>query len=143
MNTAVSYEGQSIGFSIPINEVRKIVDDIAQYGHIVRPWLGVRYLPVDEPLAAERGLPFDYGVLLESGDDPAIDPAVIPGSPAEIAGLRDGDVILSVNGIDLTDDVSLGSQIGEFAPGQTIVLKVARGDEMFELNATLAELSDE
>lgn len=143
VNTAVSYEGQSIGFAIPINDVRKIVDDIRAFGRIVRPWLGVRYLPVDEDLAEERGLSVDYGVLLEPGDDPSLDPAVVPGSPADAAGLRAGDVILSVNGIDLTDDVSLGSLISDFDPGQTVVLKVVRAEEAFELNATLAERTDE
>ncbi len=140
INTAVSYDGQSVGFALPINDVKKIVDDVAQYGRIVRPWLGVRYLPVDAELAEERSLPFAYGALLEDGNGAATEPAVVPDSPAADAELRAGDVILSVNGTNLTEDMSLGSLIGDFDPGETIVLRVVRGEEQFDVEVVLEEL---
>lgn len=138
INTAVSFEGQSIGFALPINDVKKIVDDIEQYGRIVRPWLGVRYIPVDADIAKSEGLPYEYGVLLVGGDS-ELEPAIVPDSPAQAAGLQAGDVILSVNGTDLTEDHSLGAMVSTFEPGQVILLKVARGEQVFSLNVTLAE----
>ncbi len=143
VNTAVSYEGQSIGFAIPINDVKKVVEDIERYGRIVRPWLGVRYLPVDEVVREEFGLAYDTGVLLVAGADPETDPAVYPGSPADKAGLAEGDIILSVNDVDIDENRSLGSLIGDLEPGQVIVLMVARGDDVLTLNATLEELEAE
>jgi serine protease Do len=130
INTAVSFEGQSVGFAIPINDVKKIVEDVEQYGRIVRPWLGVRYLPLEE------------GALLVAGDRPD-ETAVAPGSPAKTAGLREGDIIVSVDGEPLGLDNTLGSVIGQFEPGQTIELKVLRREELMTLQATLAELKNE
>ena len=140
INSAVSYDGQSIGFAIPINDVKKIVDDIGQYGRIVRPWLGVRYLEVDKQLSIDESLSVDYGVYVTYGYDPTTEPAVTPGSPAEKAGIRDGDVILSVNGQKLTDHQTLGSVISQYDPGDTVTLKIARGEEAFDLDVTLEEL---
>ncbi|MEI6510615.1 MAG: trypsin-like peptidase domain-containing protein [Candidatus Uhrbacteria bacterium] len=140
INSAVSYDGQSIGFAIPINDVKKIVDDIGKFGRIVRPWLGVRYLEVDKQLASDENLSVDYGVYVTYGNDPTTEPAVSPGSPAEKAGIREGDVILSVNGQKLTDHQTLGSVISQYNPGDTVSLKVARGEEAFDLSVALEEL---
>ncbi len=138
INTAVSFEGQSIGFALPINDVKKIVDDIEQYGRIVRPWLGVRYIPVTEEIAQAEGLLYDFGVYLVGGDT-EIEPAIVLGSPAEAAGLQAKDVILSVNGTELKEDHSLGAMVSTFEPGQVVLLKVARGEQVFSLNVMLAE----
>lgn len=143
VNTAVSYEGQSVGFSIPINDVKKVVEDIERYGRIVRPWLGVRYLPLDADLAEELGLAHQSGVLLVSGADPEIKPAVYPGSPADKAGLKEGDIILSLNDIAIDAENSLSFLVSGMEPGQVIVLSVARGDDTLMLNATLEELENE
>lgn len=143
MNTAVSYEGQSIGFAIPVNDLRKAIDDIRQYGRIVRPWLGIRYLPVDADLADDLGLDYDTGVVLVPGSDPEREPAVYPGSPAEAAGLRERDVILSVDGTAIDAEHPLGTLIADMEPGQETTLVVARGDDVLTIVATLAELETE
>ena len=143
INSAVSYDGQSVGFAIPVNDAKKIVDDIKRYGRIVRPWLGVRYLEVDAQLAEEEGLSVDYGVLVTYGYDRETEPAVAPGSPAEKAGIREGDVILSVNGqrLDLQD--TLGTTISQYDPGDAVTMKIARGDDGFDVSVTLEELTSE
>ncbi len=143
INAAVSYDGQSVGFAIPVNDAKKIVDDIRQFGRIVRPWLGVRYLEVDAPLAEEEHLSVEYGVLVTYGYDRETEPAVAPGSPAEKAGLREGDVILSVNGQRLDDHDTLGTTISQYDPGETVTLRIARGDDGFDAKVTLEELTAE
>ncbi len=143
INSAVSYDGQSIGFAIPVNDAKKIVDDIKRYGRIVRPWIGVRYLEVDAQLAEEEGLSVDYGVLVTYGYDRESEPAVAPGSPAEKAGIQEGDVILSVDGQRLDDHDTLGTTISKYDPGDTVALKIARGDDGFDVKVTLEELTAE
>ncbi|OGL96060.1 hypothetical protein A2348_00890 [Candidatus Uhrbacteria bacterium RIFOXYB12_FULL_58_10] len=143
VNTAVSYEGQSIGFAIPIDDVKKVVEDIERYGRIVRPWLGVRYLPVDADVADEFELAYDTGALLVSGSDSETEPAVSAGSPADQAGLLEWDIILSIDGIAIDEDRSLGSLVSELEPEQTVELQIARGDELLTLAATLKELEIE
>jgi 2-alkenal reductase len=142
VNTAVSFEGQSIGFAIPINDVKKVVDDIRQYGRIVRPWLGVRYVSLDEEFSLEHGIASTVGALVVPGEDAASTPAVVVGSPADLAGIVAQDIILSVNGIAISEDQPLGSLIADCEPGQTVEMRVARGNDILTLNATLGELGD-
>lgn len=142
VNTAVSREGQSLGFAIPINIAKSIVSDVAQYGRIIRPWLGVRYVMIDEVLQEEESLPVSAGAYVlpsELGE-----PSVIPGSPADKAGLLPLDIVTAVNGIILDEETSLTEAIGLFEPGETVTLEVIRGnEEAFQLDVTLVELNED
>lgn len=138
VNTAVSHDGQSVGFAIPVNELKKAVTDVERYGRIVRPWLGVRYAMLDADLAKEEGVSLTRGALVGSRTEGS-DTAVAENGPAFEAGLQNGDVILSVDGKALGDQLSLGSAIASYMPGQTITLRVQRGDKIVTLEATLRE----
>ncbi|MBP9758536.1 trypsin-like peptidase domain-containing protein, partial [Candidatus Dojkabacteria bacterium] len=96
VNVAVATSAENIGFAIPINSVKKIVKSVEENGKIVRPYIGVRYVPIDALVQEKNDLKYDYGVLVVKGN--TIDElAVIPGSPADKAGILENDIILEVN----------------------------------------------
>ena len=140
VNTAVSTspEGVGIGFAIPIDFAKPIMEQAVAGDPLVRPWIGVYYLPVDPALAAEEGLPVEYGALLATsigGGDPIVD-----GSPAERAGLRAGDVIVAVDGEQVTERRDLSTLLLGYLPGDTITLRVLRESSTTEVQVTLGEL---
>ncbi len=140
VNTAISAEGEGVGFAIPINEVKQAVADVQEVGRILRPWLGVRFAMIDETLVEERSLTIDHGALIILG--PRGEPAVVPNSPASAADLREGDVILSVDGEELTEDRSLADAVRSRRPGDEVTLMVLREEETIQVVVTLAEFSD-
>lgn len=128
INTAVSQQGQSVGFAIPSNDAKYALDSYLKVGKITRPFLGVRYQLITKELAQEQNLPFDYGALLVGGPN-LNDSATVAGSPADKAGLKIGDIILEINGVAVTEDNSLANIIKKYRPGDNISLKIHRGAE--------------
>lgn len=137
VNTAVSTNAQGLGFAIPIDVARPIMEQALAGEELTRPWIGVYYVPVDPAIAAEQDLPVEYGALISSsgGGNP-----VFPGSPAERAGLQAGDIIVSVDGQQLSADSDLSTLILPHAPGDTISLRVLRDNSTREVEVTLGEL---
>lgn len=123
MNTAVNQSGQLIGFAIPINSIKRDVDSVNTSGSIVKPFLGVRYVILTPALAQQDKLSIDHGALLQA-DSNTNDPAIVAGSPADKAGLVAGDVIVSVNGVEIDTDHSLAGLLNKYTVGDTITLKV-------------------
>lgn len=129
INTAVASGAQSIGFSIPINQAKSAIDSIKSTGKIVRPYLGVRYLPITPDIAKSASLPVDYGALIKSGTS-ITQLAVVPGSPADKAGLVENDIILEINGEKIDQNNSLLKLIQQYKVGDEIELKVlSKGKE--------------
>ncbi len=129
INTAVAQGAQNIGFAIPINEVKGSIESVKQTGKIVRPWLGIRYIMINQEIAGQNKLPKDYGALVVRGDNRQ-DLAVIPGSPADKAGIMENDIILEIDGKKIHDDNPLAKAISQKRPGDEITLKVYhRGEE--------------
>lgn len=141
INVAIDNSGSSIGFAIPMNEVKPVLESIKKYGKIVRPVLGVRHILLDKVKADELKIDVDHGALLV-GDEAQGQFAVIPGSPADKAGLKIKDVILSVDGKDVTIDNGLTTMVAQHNPGDTITLKVWRSGETKEIKVTLEENKD-
>jgi len=140
VNVAVAQGSENIAFSIPANAVQSIVTSISETGRIVRPYLGVRYIMVNEVIAEEFDLSTTSGVLvIGSGDGFAVDPA----SPAAQAGIREGDVIVSINGEDITDTNSLASVIRSRNVGDMVELEVVRNGEEINVMVELAEFETE
>ena len=129
VNVATSKGADNIGFALPADEVKSIVDSVTKYGKIVRPSIGVRYVMITEQMVRLNNLPVTYGALLVSGDG-AVEPAVLPDSPAAAAGLIEGDVILSVEGVDLKD-VDLAMMLRQMSTEGDVKLEVLRGEEKF------------
>jgi len=129
VNVAVSQGAENIGFALPSNLVKSVVSSVQEHGEIVRPYLGVRYMQVTQALKEENNLSVDYGALVVRGDTPE-ELAVMPGSPADKAGIVENDIILEVNGVKLEEGKSLGLLIRQKDVGDTITLKVlSKGKE--------------
>ena len=139
INTAIARDSTGIGFSIPINIAKPIMDQAVAGEELARPYLGVRYEPVTVALAKENDLPVEHGALLRPGTaaDGSQRPAVEPNGPAEVGGLKDGDIILSVDGQVIDDEHPLDATLSQHAPGRAVSVEVQRGNQTVTLEVTL------
>lgn len=139
INSAVDAAGTAVGFAIPINDARQVIQSVKTVGRIVRPMLGVRYQMVTPELAGDLKLPRQDGALLADTTD---SPAIVPGSPAQKAGLKVGDIVYEINAIPLKGGTTLISLIQRYKPGDRIGLKVQRGQEHLVVVVTLGDFRD-
>ncbi len=138
VNVAVERGAQGIGFALPIADVERVVESVVETGKITRPFLGVRYVMITEDMAQANQLPVDYGALIVRGER-QIDLAVTPGSPADIAGIIENDIILEINGQKLTAANPLVRAVRNLRVGDTITLKVLHKGEEMDVGVTLTE----
>ncbi len=139
INTAIARDSTGIGFSIPINIAKPIMDQAVAGEELARPYLGVRYEPVTVQLAKQNDLPVQHGAFLRPGTaaDGSQRPAVEPNGPADEAGLQDGDIILSVDGQAIDEEHPLDATLSQHAPGRAVTVEVQRGNQMVTLEVTL------
>ncbi len=121
---------QGIGFAIPINRVRRIASDLIQHGRVARPYLGVVVQMVTPQLKADLALPVDHGAWVDK---------VLPDSPAARAGLRHGDVILSLDGIPVNEEHPFLNVLMRYRIGDTVELRVNRVGEELTFKVTLSD----
>lgn len=138
INTAINQSGQLVGFALPINNVKQVIETVKAKGKIVRPYLGVRYVPITADLATKNKLPYKTGVLIVRGQNNT-ELAVVPGSPANKAGLVENDIILEINGIILDQNHLLAEEITKHQPGDLINLKVFHQGSEKTINLELAQ----
>lgn len=124
INTAMAQGAEAIGFAIPINRAKKDIEQVAKTNKIVYPFLGVRYVLVDNEVKQEYGLSVDYGALVLKGDKG--EPAVTSGSPAQKAGIKAKDVILEINGEKITTENSMTTIIRKYNVGDKVTLHILR-----------------
>ena len=135
MNTAVVSGAQSLGFTIPINKAKRDIEQIKTLGKLAYPFIGIRYVLIDEEIQKERNLAVDYGAWITSWYRQSSqwvqskDQAVVSGSAAAQAGLKENDIVLEFDKDKVTKDNSLGKIIDKYNPGDKVVLKVLRGKE--------------
>ncbi|RJQ31444.1 PDZ domain-containing protein [Candidatus Parcubacteria bacterium] len=141
VNTAVVSGASNIGFAIPINDVKKSVESVIRYGRIVRPYLGVRYILINKQLAEDNNLPYDYGALITRGEQ-VTELAVIPGSPADKAGLEENDIILEVDGKKIDAENDLAKILFNHSVEEVIKLKVYHKGEEKTVEVRLGEFKD-
>ena len=152
INTMIaSSVGQSagIGFAIPINTAKAVVNDLVTLGRVRRPALGVRTIPIDPEFAAETGLAADYGLLIQQA---------ISGGAADRAGLRGGteraylgnipimlggDLIVAINGEKIESQQILAQIMNKHRAGDTVKVTIFRGKKQLEVNVVLGEARDQ
>ena len=137
VNTAIySPSGGSVGiaFDIPAETVRTVITQIKEHGNVTRGWIGVQIQPVTDEIADSLNLGRARGALVA---EPA------PGSPAQKAGIKSGDVIVSVNGDAVTDSRYLVRRISSLAPGTSVKLGIIRAGHDDSVTLTLGELPRE
>ena len=132
INTAVIAKNlgvEGIGFAIPVNLVRGVIGEIASKGRVVRGWIGIVPEDVDEPQARQIGLARG-GVLVTN---------LYVQGPARAAGLRPGDIVLAIDGVDVRNAQDTLARIASAAPGDRLRLRVQRGAQVAELDVPVAE----
>jgi serine protease Do len=139
INTAVDQQGQSIGFALPINSVKKALDLAIQHKEIVRPKLGLRYVLITKEFAALNDMDITEGALVTRGDS-ANQLAVQPGGPADLAGIKEGDILAEVDGKKITEQTSLTALLGNHQPGDTIEIKLIREGKERVVSVKLGKL---
>jgi len=148
INTMIlSSVGQNagIGFAIPINTAKAVLNDLVTLGRVRRPTFGVRTIPIGPELAQEIGLPADYGLLIVQ---------VVQGSAADRAGLRGGseraylgnmpimlggDLIVAIDGQDVQDQQDLSQIMNNHRAGDTVKVTIYRGKKKIDVNVVLGE----
>jgi serine protease Do len=136
INTAIAGNAQNIGFAIPINDVRGLINQVLKTGKFARPYLGVRYVPLTADVANEYNLSIQNGAFIAPSNDPA-NPSVINGSPAAGAGLQENDIITAVGGTNIDQTHSLTSLLDQHQPGDKITLTILRGSKTMSIAVTL------
>ena len=124
-----SYEGYS--FAIPSNIVKKVIEDFLQYGALQRAYLGVSIVEITEELAEEKDIKEMSGIYIMDVDDRG---------GAKAAGIKEDDILLSVNGIDVNSNSQLIGVIGQYRPGDKVKVKILRDDEILEKEVTLKNM---
>ncbi len=145
INTFISEEAQSIGFSVPINSAKAILHDLREIGHVIRPWLGMQGRAVDASVSAFVKLPLVTGYLVEIVDD---------GSPADRAGvhggttsvviqgeeyLLGGDVLTAIQSTPIRTHAEYLATVRALKPGQRVKITLVRDGQSRELTLTVAE----
>ncbi len=138
INTAILTGGgggnQGVGFAIPINMARPVMDQIVGHGKVVRGYLGLYPQDVTPALAKQFGLSKPGGALVSG---------LKPDAPAAKAGLKDGDVILTLNGQQVESANDLRLRVSQTAPGTTVKLQISRDGKTEDVNVTLGELPND
>lgn len=141
VNVAIVQGSENIGFALPINEVRTAFASVQETGKISRPQLGVRYIPITEEIKERNNLSVDYGALVIRGEERG-ELAVIPGSPADRAGIQENDIILEVDGVRVDEDNTLVSLIRKYKVDDTIEVKLLHKGEEKTVSVILEEIPE-
>lgn len=137
VNAATIAGTENIGFAVPVNSARRDLEDLRKFGRIRRPLLGLRYLTIDENARIKLGLPVPYGALVTR--EHSFDAAVVPGTPAAKAGIKENDVILAWNGEKITPERSIQDYLETSNVNEEATLTVLRKGKEFIVRVTLAE----
>ena len=134
INTAIIPQAQNIGFAVPINTARDITDDLIEHGKISRPWLGIYILTVNAQVQQRFELGVSTGVYVAE---------VVSDGPAAAAGIKEGDVIVGLDGTPVQSGERLRSMLRRKAIGATVSLLIVRDDQYQEVKVALEQAPSE
>lgn len=140
INSAIVFGAQNIGFAIPIDRAKRDLEQLKKLGHIQTPFLGIRYIILNKAIANNFGSPSDFGALIIKEGLPR-DHAILPGSAAAKAGLREHDIILSANGKKITEKETLEDILEDCKIGENLALEVQRVGKILNISVELEERS--
>lgn len=135
INTAVASDAQGIGFAIPINAVKGLLEGVLKDGKVERAFLGVSYVDITPAVAKERKLSVKRGALVASSRS---GPAVQKDGPADKAGIKDGDIITKVGDLEVGQSGGVSSLVAEYRPGDTVKITLLRDGKEEVVNVRLA-----
>lgn len=136
INTAIIEDAQGIGFAIPVNTTKGLLKGVLAEKGVERAYLGINYVPITADVTKRFDLPVKQGAYVRGTEGGS---AIVKGSPADKAGVRNGDIITKVSGVALGATAGLSSLVAEYAPGDTIELTVLRDGKEMSLRVTLAK----
>ncbi len=141
VNTAIDQQGQLVGFAIPSNDASQAISSYNKNGKIISPYLGVRYVEITPAVKEQNKLPVDNGALIVTGTDQNgnVTPGVVPGSAADKAGLKNNDIIVSVNGVAIDQTHSLSEIVRTYSPGDKLKMDVIRDNKHISILVTLGQ----
>jgi len=134
VNAAIISGANTIGFAIPIAVVKQILPQLEKTGRVVRGFLGVQPQPITQDMVDSLGLKSTQGALIAD---------VVKGGPADKAGVKPGDAVVSLNGRPVTDANQLTRDVGAIPPGQTVKLEIIRDGKPRQVEIKLGERPDE
>src|SRR3989344_3013606 len=137
INVAMAQGAQSIGFAIPINIAKRDISQVALNNKISYPFLGIRYVLVNDAIKQKNNLSVDYGALISKG--PNEESAITKDSAADKAGLKEGDVILEFDGKKITTKSPLSTLIATYSPGDKVTLTILRDGKQVYVDVILRE----
>ncbi len=138
VSTAYAEQAQGIFFAIPINIAKPIMRQAVAGETISRPYIGIIYVPIDRNVQEENELPIDYGAWIAPETSGGGDP-IVPGSPADNAGLREGDIVTAIDGRQIDASLDLDDILTNYVPGDRVTLDILRGGATMQIGVTLAE----
>jgi S1-C subfamily serine protease len=138
INTAVATDSNGIGFAIPIDIARPIMQQALAGQELSRPYIGVRYVAINRQVQDRERLSVDHGALVSPSQTPTGTlEAVISGSPADRVGIREGDIITKIGNQAIDAEHPLDLALAGFAPGQSVDLEIIRGSDTLTVTLTL------
>ena len=137
INTAMIMGAENIGFALPVNYIKEDLIEVKRDGRIKRPYLGVKYIILNEQIAKVNKIDCHYGALIVR--EMFGEPAVAKNSSAEAAGLKEYDIILEINGRKITQDNTVNDILSQCAVGEKIYLVVLRNTDEINLETILKE----
>jgi serine protease Do len=137
ISTAVVFGAQNIGFAIPINHAKRDLLELRKFGHVCQPFLGIRYIIIDEMIQKQNKLPTDHGALVVR--ETLGEHAVVPGSSAEKAGVKEFDIITQCDKEKVTVDNTIQDIISKRKVGDTLTCTLLRNGKESEVKVKLEE----